>query len=256
VIEVQARVPILAQTRSGSTMLCCALSNHPEIHCTRGEPLHRLNSFRWAFGGEKSPWGNEVWRQILGLVFNQWGYRACAAKVNWGPGTEVVWDWLARMRPAVKAIRLTRENRLRQAASDIIRRATRWTESPRVHTAKPLPSRSFRIEPGILLQLMKRLDADEAKGKDMLSQRGIATLAITYEEMVIEERLEITHLNGNVSARLCDWLAVENQRLPVRPARRVNREPLRELLSNWPEVEAAVATSPWAACLEKEAKWS
>jgi hypothetical protein len=103
---------------------------------------------------------------------------------------------------------------------------------------------------------MDRLDDDEVRGKQLLEERQIDVLALSYEDMVDRDELEITHLNGEVSSWLCDWLGVEGMRLSVRPARRVNPEPLCELVSNWPEVRGAVANSAWAQWLEDEGRWS
>lgn len=250
------RAVLIAQRRSGSTMLCFALSNHPEVHCARGETLHRQNSWRWAFGGAATPWGSKVYVRILGLALSQWGYKACVAKVNWGPGTGEVWDWLATVEnPPVRGIYLSRENLLRQAVSETIRVRTKTTSSPRVHSPG---GRIFRlsIEPTELLKLMETIAAADATARQRLDSRSIPYISLTYADLIGREGREAFYLEPEACCTLCDWLEVERGNLKVWPKRRANPFPLAEMLENWPDVEAAVANSRWQPCLEDEAIWN
>lgn len=255
-MKTRTRVAIIAQRRSGSTMLCYGLSNHPEVHCARGEPLHRKSSWRWAFGGAGTPWGRRVYQQIFGLALSQWGYQASVAKVNWGRGTEEVWDWLATVDgPPVRGIYLRRENLLREAVSEIIRCTTKVTTRPRVHEpdpdAEPLP-----MTAGDVLGLMAFLEAEDARATAVLDDRSIPYVALTYADLIGREGREVVSITREASHRLCDWLKVERRDLIVWPKRRVNPHPLARLVKGWPEVQAAVADSKWAAFLEDEKRWN
>lgn len=254
-MEKRTRTVILAHRRSGSTMLCYALSNHPEVHCARGEPLHRKNSWRWALGGAGTPWGSQVYKRIIGLTLNQWGYKACVAKINWGPGTEEVWNWLAALDPPIRAIYLIRRNRLRQAVSDIIRTTAKKAGRPRDHTHERLPVYRMAFEPRMLLCWMETLESDAKLAQMRLDWADIPYIGITYAELVRKEGKEVGDLPVEVSGKLCRWLEVDRRTLSVGPLRRINPYPLSEIVENWPDVEAAVERSAWAHCLEDEERW-
>lgn len=238
--DMARAVVIVAAVRSGGTFLAHALSTHPQIFCDRGEPLHHNSVWCQALHPDR--------RQLLDAMLNQTGYRVSACKVTYTQAfNRAIWPWLVKRQPAV--IWLRRENTIRQAVSVLVNQAARAGTVKRAqHTFVATRPIQIAFPPETVLRMARGLAAADRRAEGQLAALP-NLLRLTYDQVIGGESTAAIRLPVPVTRLLCTWLNVRYARLGCE-LRRVNPQPLAELLSNWSEVEAAVRDSEFAACLE------
>lgn len=237
---------VVAAVRSGGTFLTHALSSHPYIFCDRGEPLHHKSA--WV----KSLRPDRI--QLLEALTNQTGYRVSAVKLTYTQALHRdIWPWLVAKQPLV--IHLTRENLIRQAVSMLINKQSRAGNIKRPqHTFEDTRPVQVELAPALVLKAARTLRAQDRRAAKMLKGRIQAVMPLTYAQVVGGEGESAEWMPTGTARQVCKFLGVYYHRLHC-DLRRVNAQPLRALLSNWRQVEAAVRGSELAACLEDERIW-
>jgi hypothetical protein len=233
---------IAAGLRTGGTFLSHALSNHPQIFCDRGEPLHR-----------HSPWcelrvGHG---HILRGLLTQEGYSASLCKLQYDQlYYEHVREVLLDMRARV--IHLTRENKLRQAVSLMINNLARkgQVQHPQ-HSTEPVPLLRLSLDPDAVLDWCRDLEEQDRLAAKWLGDTGLPLLHVTYADLVGYEGREAREVPPETARKLCKFLGVRPQRLAAE-LRRVNAYPLPLILGNWDRVRAVIEESEFEYCLGDE----
>lgn len=234
---------IIAAIRSGGTFLAHCLSNHPQIFCARGEPLHHLSEWVRALRPDR--------RKLLAALLNQTGYHVSMVKLTYPQAFHPdIWPWLEKRRPLV--IWLRRENYIRQAVSVLVNRSARAGAINRAqHTfvqARPL---RLELEPERILAKARELRVLDSQARGRLS--GIRhMLPVTYADVIGGEcAVEAEFLPMGTTVQICAFLDVRIE--PLRcDLKKVNPYPLRELLSNWPIARSAIGRSEFGHCLDDE----
>lgn len=237
---------IIAAIRSGGTFLSHCLSNHPQIFCDRGEPLHH-----------DSVWVSNLHpdrRHLLAAILNQTGYEVSMCKLTYAQAFHPhIWPWLAKRQPAV--IWLTRENLIRQAVSVLINRQARrqgGIKRPQ-HTFQELRPVQVELAPEQVLAKARELRSHDNQARQRLAGFK-AVLPLTYNQIIGGEGESAIRLPVRTTTRLCEFLDVRRETLRS-DLKRVNPFALRTLLANWRQVTAAVQASEFAACLIDEGVW-
>lgn len=232
---------IVASWRCGGTFLSECLSNHPDIFCVRGEPMHRHNIWRQSMATPED---------VLRCVFEQRHYQVTMCKLTYTQAFHAgVWPVLTRMRPRV--IWLYRENVLRQAISLIkVKLHRKGRMATPVHSTEDCPLETLAVEPRVVVEHARSLAAANEDARQRLA--GWELLELTYSQVVGGENGMAERLSPVQARRICKFLDV-----PYKPMaaglRRVNPYPLSALLGNWPEVAAAVRETELARFLDEEA---
>lgn len=230
---------IVAAIRSGGTFLAHCLSNHPQIFCERGEPMHHRSIWCTSLHPNR--------RELLAALLNQTGYPVSACKLTYVQAFHRhIWPWLETRRPHV--IWLRRENTLRQAVSALLNARSR-------SGALKLPQHSFErpnavrveIAPESVLAMARKLASRDQWAQERLS--GWSVLPLSYEGLTGGR--EAVALPADVQGAICTFLGVRNEAMGADLVK-INRAPLREILGNWTEVRAVVRRSEFAKWLEAE----
>jgi len=238
---------IIAAVRSGGTFLSHCLSNHSQIFCTRGEPLHHRSVF-FEPGAAEGKTRNR--RELLAVLLTQTGYRVSMCKLTYMQACEsAVWLWLVKWQPRV--IWLRRENAIRQAVSLLINERARAGKLQQIqHTFRPLEPVRLALEPGLVLKAARGLRLLDGRLADSMANFQHVYRA-TYREIVGGEGTVAQAVPAETAAGLCEFLGVRSEPLGC-DLTRTNPYPLAEILSNWREVSGAIAKSEFAATLEDE----
>lgn len=220
----QARPAILiAGPRTGGTFLCCCLSNHPQVFCTRGEPLH------WG-----SRWLHAVsdWKVRFDLLMRQPFYEVSMFKAMDHDifAHPELWEFLQQYDPELRILYLERENILYQAASHEINRLHRRGDLPGHPTrtfvsVKPEPC---ELDPELVRQRYRWIKKDTARNRKLLAESGLPVLYLIYEEMTIMGMAQ--------SSQICEFLEVRNELLHT-DLKKVHAQPYEELVTNWTMIE-------------------
>lgn len=219
---------IITGPRTGGTYLAHCLSNHPQIFCERGEPMHH-----------ESVWRRKVAASaMLDLLTGQHGYHASGCKLMYHQTKQRgVAQWLERTRP--RAIHLVRQNTVEQAASVIYNKEVRRGRAsfrPQ-HTfdqvGKPAP-----IECGAarFLAMCRALRGQVAAAAMRIEEWGSKVLPVAYEGITGGDGQSIPEESAR---RICKFLGVDYARLYCE-LQKVNRYPPVVMFSNWTEIAATL----------------
>jgi len=218
---------LIAGVRSGGTFLCTALSNHPQIFCTRGEPAHAKSRWRTAAPD---------WQARMELLWFQQWYEISMFKLTeqqafWPPG----WEFIQRQKPPVKIIYLRRENVLHQALSNLINvlRGEGKAQGHETHTFKSLETPSIRIPPERLVKIYKASIERTKKALAALDLSSLPILYLTYEQITGD--VDASYLPEEVSSKICDFFQVNRMKM-YSHLKKVHTRPYSEIVSNWGEV--------------------
>lgn len=244
-MDVPRQAVIVANVRSGGTFLSHCLSNHEDVHCDRGDILHHRSIWRQCIPGDPA--------LVLRCALNQAHYAVCACKLTYTQAFDkAVWPYLMETRP--KLIWLHRENHLRQAVSVILVKLMRkgLLDQP-VHSMRETVPVRVQIAPEVVLQHVRNIASQDANAAKRLGGLG-EHLELTYADVVGGEGNVATQLPTATTKRLCAFLGIPYQTLRCRLTR-VNAQPLREMLTNWAEIETAVEDAGMGHYLKDEAAW-
>lgn len=204
--------------------MAIALSNHPNIHCLRGELTHRRST--WTIIPKVT--------QRLQLAWSQQGYDISMCKIIHGQ-VRALWSFISAYDPPVKIICLERLDTLAQALSVAVNRL--HLDSHPTHTFKRANPRPVILDPQVVVDLLGGRQHQVAETKRLIAESGLLTLFLTYEE--ITDGRDVLQVPPQVTRKICEFLEV-----PVLPllalTRKVHKAPFSEWVSNWDEVLKAV----------------
>lgn len=234
---------IIAAIRSGGTFLTHCLSNHSQIFCDRGEPLHHLSVWCTTITQHR--------RRLLTALLNQTGYQVSMVRLTYIQALETnIYNWLVEKQPRV--IWLYRENLLRQALSvhiNLMVRRAGTIDRPQ-HTFRDVRPVQIAVEPGLFVKYLRGLQEQNLRMKKALDKFE-RVYPLTYAQVVGGESNTAYQLPMETANPLCKFLDVrcEMMSCDLRP---VNPYPLSEMISNWKSVQVAVRQSEYAGLLETE----
>jgi hypothetical protein len=234
---------IIAAIRSGGTFLAHCLSNHSQIFCERGEPLHHGSVWHRTMKPDR--------QRLLAALLDQTGYQVSVCKLVYVQAFHRdIWPWLEKRRPMV--IWLRRENAIRQAVSMLINKRARHgkiTQAQHSFTAGH-PVRA-ELAPDQVLRAARGLQERDLWAIKRLA--GWKTLELTYAQVVGGEGTMASSMPDETCERVCTFLGVRMEALGC-DLQRVNPYPLSKMLSNWPAVRRAIKGSEFAEMLADEVR--
>jgi len=238
---------IVAAIRSGGTFLTHCLSNHRQIYCDRAESLHHLSVWCTTLNPDR--------RHLLAALTNQSGYQVSMCRLTYIQAFHSeIWTWIVKRQPRV--IWLYRDNILRQAISVHLNRMVRDAGKIKrpAHTFDDPKPITVKIAPALFLKYCRGLAE-----RNRMAEKRLAKVEhvyrVTYADVIGGENAVADRLPLNTTKTLCEFLGVRYELLKA-DLRRVNPFPLRELIGNWTEVEAAIRASEFAEMLEDEKLWT
>lgn len=225
---------IVADVRTGSTLLSATLDRHPEIRC-RGELFHPED-----FPDNQVPCGprhalsaRELVDRALGERYiRAAGFRAMVFHPDVGarPRWAGAWRVLAS-RPRLRAILLRREDVLAQYASLVIAQQTgRFNPSPEDPLYDPTQRPRVRVDPADLEQWRHERECLYARCRGWLADKP--WLELRYEDLTADWAGSIEQIE--------DFLGVTHQ--PLAPAKQKQEQrPLSESIANYDELQRLLA---------------
>ena len=222
---------IVADLRTGSTLLSTSLNTHPRIRCY-GELFHPEtfpdNGLEQHDRFQLS--GRDVVRHafsapgVAAAGFRAMVFLPMSSQPHWADS----WDAL-RERNDTRVIWLDRRDKLAQYASILVAQQTRvWHPSPDDPVLRPENRPTIEIDPQQLREWTDERSALFAQRREQL--RGKSSLDLDYETLVSEWPAVIR--------RVQEFLDVEP--LPLEPAKhKQEKRPLSEVIANYNELRAA-----------------
>lgn len=205
---------LVADNRAGGTYLTLALSNHPDIYCTRGSPLHSKSAWKVVKGGN-----------LPNLLWSQQFYHVSMFKM----GLKVAlrhWDIVEGHKSPVKVIFLIRKDVLAQAVS-------RTVQSLRNHSWEKVSAKPTTLSVARVVKYYKFYQKGRRQIKQLAAKTALPSLLLTYEE--ITGNVDATCIPKAATKKICNFLGV-----PVLPLcqgmRKVNPEPPCKWILNWNEI--------------------
>jgi len=240
--EVQ-RFVVIATPRSGSNWLCTLLDSHPQILCHHElfnpDGVHIARSLRdtgFDIGGLELQRSHPLelleraWSKPL--EFSHLGF-----KLNIDQPAEVFSAVIKD--PSIRKILVSRLNRVRAFVSECIAEASgQWESYPEsARPSRPLP---VQADPARLLEHARRNAEFLGEIRKQLASHGQESLEIFYESIGQDD----TH------RRILEYLGARPD-VPLRGrTRRMNPEPLSDLVRNYDELATALADTDLASDLE------
>jgi hypothetical protein len=233
---------VIAGARTGGTFLAHCLSTHSQIFFDRSESLHHGSIWH------RNLALNRI--KLLDVLLHMPGYRVSGCKLLYQQAFKCeVWQHLI-MRARPRAIWLVRENVIRQAISLLVQQQARRGQARRpAHSFETPPPLRIELPPEAVLRTARRLvelDKTVAAAIGQLDD----VIKLTYEQ-VTGGVVEATRLPTRIGKIICEFFGVRYEPMSCE-LRRVNGSPLREALTNWPDIEAMFSASEFAAQLEME----
>lgn len=236
---------LIATNRSGSTFLLNAIDSHPQIGCERSEPLDPRGY--WAALVEEGGLSRQA---LLRFLWRRPGYRVVMFKLSYRHTQWVGVDILKEVGAVL--IHLHRENVVRMGISSLINTAAVNGEIKHpIHTFKPVKPVLIRVDVGpFIYDSLAHLKKVEVM-KKRLARLGRPLLFLTYEDLVGYEGKEADEVMPGTAETICRHLGVDSMPL-VSYTRRVNPQPLSEIVENWTELAAAIRGTDLGVFLEGE----
>jgi hypothetical protein len=236
---------IIANVRSGGTFLSHYLSNHPDIFCDRGESLHHLSIWHTCLTADRV--------KLLHCLTHQAGWRVSMCKLVYGQAFQPeVWAYLVRTQPHV--IHLTRRNVIRQAVSALINRSVRSGQHAAIHpahTVEDVPGIQIELTPDSILQLARGLVIQDQQAAKSLA--GFPNVHPLDYASLGGEGTTVARMPIATGRAICSFLGVPYHAMSC-DLKRVNPQPLSEILVNWMDVLPAIQASEFAEFLKDEPK--
>ena len=236
---------VAAQRRSGGTLLSHFLSNHPDIHCDRGEALHHLSI--WRTGVFKKIGVAE----ITAMLLSQEGYFLSGFR---GVYNQVLHKdvWRVIEDKKAKLIWLTRGDKISQAMSIVINATIRKGKAPyrAVHSFERQDDQQYKVSPDKFIYWLRRIKKEDDLAIMRISKSNLSYLALTYEDLLGGEVREVDQIDEKTGRRICEFLDVRY--LPMTASlKKIYRRPPSRVLSNWTDVRDAIAESEFRSLLEE-----
>jgi hypothetical protein len=236
---------LIATNRSGSTFLLHALDSHPQIGCERSEPLNPRGYWA-ALGGQEA-------MSRAGLLHFLWhrpGYQVTMFKLSY---RHIRWIGTDILKEAgTRLIHLHRENVVRMGISALINTGVVNGELAHpIHTFVQVEPISIRVDVGPFIYNSLAHLKKVAAMKKRLGQLGLPMLSLTYEDLVGYEGAETNEVMAETATAICNHLGVDEMPL-VSYTRRLNPQPLCQIVENWAELAAALSQTELSKFLEED----
>lgn len=219
---------IVADIRTGSTLLAASLNRHPQVRCY-GELFHSEDlpdNCIEGFDRSRAPA-----RAILEHAMQAPGVRACGFKAMIFlplPGSRRWVDAWRRLRevPGLRVIFLTRRDRLAQYASlEVVRHTGVFHPYDNDRVYRPENRPVITIDPDELRSWMRERDAQMRRRREIL--HGVPALDLEYETLTERWQRSTTCIQR--------FLGVDVQPLEQKKKKQEPR-PLNEVISNYDEL--------------------
>lgn len=243
------RFIILANGRSGTTLVANGLADHPQV-LVYGELFHR-DPVRRADDASRRTIGAGVWRRLpqgvaacgetedgaayVARLFAQapGAYRAIGFKLGKGHAREgasnSVWPYLASLR-SLRVVHIQRANWLATLISRERAVRTRvW------HTPTPPRSQPFRLDPELCRRHFERLETNAALAAPLLEQRPV--LEVDYDDLSADF--------SSCMQRIWTFLEADPLHVPSRMSKIAKLEPHEEIV-NYDELRKLFRNTPYA----------
>jgi hypothetical protein len=241
----RVRAIILTTQRTGSTFLTDCLRSHPDIECAgeilNGDPDEPRPSYRGPFKdlfkvyryARSGAWLADRWIRAF--------YARGNAKVRC---FKAMYNQLSRplaMRyfqenPEVRVIHLRRDNLLKVHVSTLL-----MSKRRNVQTRSPTDPVWIRVDPGQAIASMRAARSEHAKFERAFARHP--RLQLAYEEL-----FDGQNLRTDTAGAICAFLGV-----PATPMHsnllKLNPESLKDMVTNYDELESAILKSEFADML-------
>ena len=242
----RTRAVVLTTQRTGSTFLVDCLASHPQIECA-GEILIGLpDTPRPQYRGALRPvvklarfaWSG-AW--LPGLRMERF-YSRGTAEVR---VFKAMYNHLAnpftlrylRQHREIRILHLQRHNLLKVHVSKLL-----MPKRARVQADRPVEIVRIHVDPAEAVAALRRARSQHERFDRLFEDH--ARLPITYEELFDRQ-----YLRADTAAKVCDFLGVE--RYPMQSHLvKLNPESLRDIVTNYEELAAAVSRSEFADMLD------
>lgn len=232
---------IVSTQRSGSTLLRTSLGSHPQIECFgeiflptySKEQSYQVHLQKHAVSAPMALFRRN--RLVYDFLDHFYG-----SKPDLAVGFKFMYDharyWPYRFPMVMRYIRKHRcrvIHLVRNNTFDIClsRQFARATRSYHVDEERAQPA--MRVDVPLLLQEMRLVERAKIKWRDFL--RGFDCLEVSYEHFTTEKSV--------ASRRIADFLEVDPDVSLVSPLKKVLKASKKEIVLNYPEVEAALKGS-------------
>jgi LPS sulfotransferase NodH len=240
------RAVILTTQRTGSTFLVDCLGSHPDIECASeiliGEPDSLRPQYRGRFkqlAKVARIFTSGAWRPARRMEAY---YAGGSARVR---AFKVMYNQLAhptalrylRENRDIRVLHLSRQNLLKVHVSRIL-----MGKRARVQATGPVEAVQTRVDPQEAIAAMRAARERYRHFESVF--RDHPRLALTYESLFDGQRLR-----ADTAARICEFLGVSLQPMQSRLVK-LNPETLRETVTNYEELAAAIARTEFAELLD------
>lgn len=219
--DLNKKYIIIAEPRTGSTILVRALARHPEVDSHPEILLHQV--------GDKYEERTEEGKIAIIKKFMEKegvaGFKAMLVQMPfWG------YDFIAEHQ--IKVIYLVLDDLVRQTISTEIANITDiWFD--KVHQEK------YELDPERIVELLKGLKRMREWFEAEHLPRYNNVLKLKYTDLVGEEGAEIRQLPEATATKINNFLGVSDIPLTVSMPKQGKKD-LSEIVSNWEEVEKAI----------------
>lgn len=215
---------LVADSRTGGTMLASALDSHPQIGFERGQILHKRSA--WLAQGLTPD-------QCAAIAWSRPGYHAAGFRVVYGGFDRLSDDVLRHYQPRV--IWLTRKP-LDTVISRLLRRDAQQKRAGEAHyfEGDDLPEFApVTLDTGEVERMVAKAEDDHRRVGDRLSWLHLPVMELTYDLLV--DSYPVVW-----GAQICQWLNVERREL-VPVTRRIHHLDWSHYVSNWQDIVERVA---------------
>lgn len=209
---------VVADNRCGKLFLTVALSNHPDIHCVRGDPCGGI-------------WSDCCKGQQFRLIWNLPFYKVSMFGLYWKRAIRH-WDVIKAHKPPVKLLVLSRD----PLGQTISREADRLRGLPK-HTWKIIEPKPVTLDLARVEKFYRHFHRRAAQRRSFAKKCGLPVLFLTYRE--ITGNVDATCVPKKATKRICSFLEI-----PVHPMHQkmhwLDPLPFSDWILNWDEILKAV----------------
>lgn len=214
------KVALIAKQRSGKQFLAACLSNHPDIHCHRDEPLLRLI----ALGADK------VGALDYALKDGYYKVGMCPLTYDHAFDRGIRTYLVENKIPIIHLLRAP----LERITSVILAKQERLTGQPRhvLYEATFADTETLTVAPADLVAYIRRTQTEHTQFYKIFKHNR--RIDVHYEDLSVPEDESL--LNPTVGRALCEFLDVPYVPLHA-PNHKMHHRPVESYYTNWDEIE-------------------
>jgi hypothetical protein len=242
----RTRAVILTTQRTGSTFLVECVGSHPDIECAGeiliGAPDRPRPQYRGRFKQlvkVASIFTSGAWRPArrMSRFFAGGNARVRAFKAMYNQLAHPVALRYLRENTDIRVLHLRRQNLLKVHVSRLL-----MDKRDRVQATAPVHAVRTHVDPRRAVADMRRAQARYERFERLFSRHP--RLPLTYEALFDGQYLQ----SGTANA-ICDFLGVARHPMKSKIVK-LNPESLRDMVSNYDELEGVISRTEFAAMLE------